>query len=260
MAKESTSIDHPKQSYDNRIRPLVALRAWQDLRKDKEDTGQVFKMIGALKGKSVEHTVRRMKQHETGHRLLAEKPNILDVLEDRERLRAMPEGSLGRAYLYFMESEGFTAQGLIDASAQGAQASQEGLDPDVAWMGSRMRDLHDLYHVSTGYGRDPLGELCVVGLGNVQNRNRGIGFLVFMGRRDFRKRLPNLPIEKCFKEAKSRGRNAVFMAAVDWESLLDKPLEDVRKELRLTKAETYEATRTQIEAMPASEEVSQQAA
>lgn len=236
--------DQKVQDYDNRIHPMVAYRAWKDLRSNKEDTGQVFKMIGALKGKSTEKAVERMKESETGRRLLEEKPNLLDVLEDRERLRAMPEGSLGRAYLYFMESEGFTAQGLIDASAQGAR--QVNVDPDVAWVGNRLRDLHDLFHVSTGYGRDALGELCVVGLGNVQNYNRGIGFLVFMGRRNFRKNLPALPIEGCFKEAKARGREAVFLAAIDWESLLDKPMEDVRKQLGLIDAPVYKDTKAKI--------------
>lgn len=235
------------QDYDNRIHPLVALRAWRDLKSNKEDTGQVFKMIGALKGRSIEKVVARMKKSKTGLRLLKEKPNLLDVLEDHERLRAMPEGSLGRAYVHFMESEGLTAQGLIDASAEGARVVS--VDRDVAWVGNRLRDLHDLYHVATDYGRDPLGELCVVGLGNVQNYNRGIGFLVFMGRRDIRDRLPNLPIEECFQEAKARGRKAVFLAAVDWESLLDQPIEDVRKELGLGRARVYNDTKAKLAVM-----------
>lgn len=244
MTKQKAST---VQDYDNRIHPMVALRAWKDLKSNKEDTGQVFKMIGALKGKSTEKAVARMKKSKTGRRLLEEKPNLLDVLEDRERLRAMPEGSLGRAYLYFMESEGFTAQGLIDASAEGSRVVN--VDPDVAWVGNRLRDLHDLFHVASGYGRDPLGELCVVGMGNVQNYNRGIGFLVFMGRRDFRERLPNLPIEECFQEAKARGRKGVFLAALDWESLLDKPIEDVRKELGLGRARVYNETKAKLGVM-----------
>lgn len=235
------------QDYDNRIHPMVAYRAWKDLQSNKEDTGQVFKMIGALKGKSTERAVARMKQSLTGRQLLKEKPNLVEVLEDRESLRAMPDGSLGRAYLYFMESEGFTAQGLIDASAEGSR--QVNVDPDVAWVGSRMRDLHDIFHVACGYGRDPLGELCVVGLGNVQNYNRGIGFLVFMGRRNFKKNLPNLPIEACFKEAKQRGRRAVFLPAIDWESLLDKPMDFVRRELGIEAASIYDDTKAKLAAM-----------
>lgn len=245
----SQTNDATKQTpYDNRIHPFAALRAWKDLQSDKEDTGQVFRMIGALKGKSTERAVKRMKLSENGRRLLEEKPDIVPILEDRERLRAMPEGSLGRAYLHFMESEGFTAQGLIDASGQGTERP-EGIHPDVEWMGNRLRDLHDLYHVSTGYGRDPLGELCVVALGNVQNYNRGIGFLVFMGHRSFKKRLPALPITRCFKEAKTRGRDSAFMAAYDWEGMLEKPMDEVRSELGLLSAETYDDTSAKLTAM-----------
>ena len=39
-----------------------------------------------------------------------------------------------------------------------------------------MRDSHDLYHVVTGYGRDGLGEICVLTFGNAQFHNHGIGF------------------------------------------------------------------------------------
>ena len=40
---------------------------------------------------------------------------------------------------------------------------------DERWMGERLRDIHDLFHVITGYGRDALGELCLLAFTNAQH-------------------------------------------------------------------------------------------
>jgi ubiquinone biosynthesis protein COQ4 len=239
-----TGAEEATPQYSNRMRPLDAWRAWKALVKDKEDTGQVFKMIDALKGKSIERATARVKASETGRRLLAEKPDIRALLNDREALRAMPEGSLGRAYLAFMEEEDLTADGLMDASFEAARP--QGIDPDIAWVGDRLRDTHDLYHVTAGYGRDGLGELCVLAFGNEQTKNRGIRFLVFMGQRLDKKTFKDLPIAECINEAKTRGRNAAFLPAVDWEAMLPRQLEDVRRELKIPEPINYRETLPKI--------------
>jgi ubiquinone biosynthesis protein COQ4 len=234
------TVAQPDAPYSNRIRPLVAWRAWKALLADKEDTGQVFKMIEALKGKSMENTLATVRASEVGKRLLAEKPAIRSLLNDREALRAMPEGSLGRAYLEFMESEDLTADGLMEASFEAPRAPAR--DEDMAWLGEHLRDLHDLYHVSTGYGRDGFGEIGVLTFGNVQTKNRGISFLVFMAERQNKKEFPDLPIAECLKEARDHGRAASYLASVDWEAMLPKSLEQVREELGIAEPRRYRET------------------
>ena len=71
---------------------------------------------------------------------------MLDVLSDRERLRALPEGSLGRVYLDFMEREGLSADGLAEAAENG---HSPGGDPDERIFRHWARDSHDLWHVLT---------------------------------------------------------------------------------------------------------------
>ena len=226
--------------YSNRIRPLDAWRAWKALLRNKEDTGQVFKMIEALKGKSMEQTLATVRADQTGKRLLAEKPDMRAVLNDREALRAMPEGSLGRAYLYFMESEDLTADGLMDASFEAPRAP--GLDPDMAWLGDRLRDTHDLYHVTAGYGRDGFGEIGVLTFGNEQTKNRGLAFLIFMAKREDKKNFPTLPIAECIAEARAHGRAASFLASVDWQAMLPLPLQEVRTRLGIDEPRLYQET------------------
>src|SRR3546814_7467286 len=51
-----------------------------------------------------------------GRRRLAERPYLPALLDDHDALRRLPEGSVGRVYVDFMEREGLTAQGLVDES------------------------------------------------------------------------------------------------------------------------------------------------
>ena len=103
------------------IRYLKPLQAWRSMRAlidNPESTGEVFKIIQALKGASLSRAVSRLESSPEGRELLRRKPQILPVLTDREALRAMPEGSLGRAYLAFVESQYLSADGLVEASEE----------------------------------------------------------------------------------------------------------------------------------------------
>jgi len=120
-----------------------------------------------------------MRRSAFGRRVLAERRSLIDVLCDRERLRSLPEGSLGRVYLEFMEREGLSADGLAAAAEQGYQRRSS--DPEVRTYGDWARDSHDLWHVLTGYGRDPLGELCLLGVLYSQIRNPGTAFIALLG-------------------------------------------------------------------------------
>jgi hypothetical protein len=111
----------PTEPTYNPIRLGAAFRALWRLALDNDDTTQVFKIVDALRGRSDLRNVERMRESEIGRAILAERRSLLDVLANRERLRALPEGSLGRIYLAFMEREGLTADGLAAAADEGYQ-------------------------------------------------------------------------------------------------------------------------------------------
>lgn len=242
----------PDTKPDTRVRPLVAWRSVQKLLKDPEATGEVFKIINALKGDSLTRAMYEMHACESGRDLLKSRPSIVPLLEDRETLRQMPEDSLGRAYLHFMESENLTAQGLLDASAEAPRSeidpSSEFYDPEQIWLGERMRDIHDLYHVLTGYGRDPLGELSVIAFSNAQSHNRGIAFIVYMAQRRDAKISKGRIARDCVKEAKAHGSAAKWLAAEPWEKLLAEPLEDLRARLNIGTPTLYHEAMAQGQA------------
>ena len=230
----------------NRVRPLVAWRAMQALFKDKEDTGQVFKIIEALKGKSLEKTTNRVRSSETGQKLLNARPSIIDKLNDREGLRALPEGSFGRTYLNFVERENISADGLTAASNEVPRS--EASEDDVRFVGERIRDTHDLYHVLSGYGRDALGELCLLAYTQKHSPNRGVSFIVFMAQRRDNKVIPKVDVDSCVTEAKRNAKTATWLIDQPWEELLAEPLDEVRQKLNIIPPELYVATRPAFEA------------
>jgi ubiquinone biosynthesis protein COQ4 len=92
--------------------------------------------------------------------ILDSETSLLNVLSNRKQLKAMPEGSLGRQYLAFMEEGNISAEGLKEASEN--DDSERFSDPDMETYALRLRDQHDLWHVVTGFGLDVAGESCLL--------------------------------------------------------------------------------------------------
>jgi len=116
-------------------------------------------MVALLGDATGEATLRRMRQRmledAVGRRLLRERPRLRSVALAPAALRVLPDGSLGRAYLGFMEHYGF--------SADGRPAVREDMlaDGELAWVMARYREGHDFTHVLTGLPPTLAGELAL---------------------------------------------------------------------------------------------------
>jgi ubiquinone biosynthesis protein COQ4 len=220
------------------VRPLDAVVALARLIRDPNDTVQAFRVVRALDGHHADRLFRRFAESEGGARLLAERPSILAALSDRESLRALPEGSVGRAYLAFCEREGITADGLVEASEL---EERDRLDPDFRYMADRLRDSHDLWHVLAGYRTDLLGENSVLAFTAAQTGSAGVALLAAAGYvRSFTlKSELSRPARALVRDAFLRGRRAAWLPALPLEELLARPLADVRRELGLGEAPSY---------------------
>jgi ubiquinone biosynthesis protein COQ4 len=207
-----------------RLRPMLALRALRDFRRNKEDTHQVFLMIEALRGKTTLRQFARFRQTETGRAVLAERRRLLDRLSDRTSLAALPAGTLGHAYYDFMASENLSAEGLVAAS----KVERPPMPDDVTLFRERNREMHDLLHVVTGYGRDPLGEACLVAFSFAQTRLKGFALIAVHAARRINRALPGRPVWRAVFEGYRHGRSAGWLPAADWEALLAEPVEAIR--------------------------------
>lgn len=219
------------------IQPLVAVRAMRDLLADPDDTALVFRIIRALSGNSFERLYQRVLADPQGSIVLNERREILPVLQDRDRLRALPNGTLGREYARFLDREGISAEGLVDASEE-HEDDKIFLDERARCLSNRLRDTHDLWHVVTGYQRDLFGEHALLAFSYAQTRNPGIGFIVVMAAiRRWREGEKNvIPLAW---EGYRRGRRAAFFVAADWEGMLAMPLDEVRRLLKVEEPPVY---------------------
>ena len=215
-----------------------AARALGKLLKDPDDLPQVFTLIDSISGTAPLRLLRGFRRDPHGKRLLKERPDITRQLCDRAYLRSLPDGSVGRAYLAFIESENISPEGIRDASDAGiAEKHDKG---DMLYMKERMRDTHDLWHTVTGYKGDVAGEIGLLAFILAQNFHLGIAFIVGAAAvRGF-----SFDSTGMIVEGYRRGRASKWLPAQDWESLLPRPLEEVRKELNLGAPPVYEPVRT----------------
>jgi ubiquinone biosynthesis protein COQ4 len=231
----------PETQAKNPVRWGAAFRALLALSQDNDDTTHVFKIVDALRGDSEREPLARMKQTPIGRKIIEENRSLLDVLSNRERLRALPQYSLGRTYLAFMENEGLSADGLADASVEGYGGRK--LDAELRTFTTWARDSHDLWHVLTGYGRDPLGELCLLGVLYSQINSTGTGFIALLGLLRVSFEYPGAPSIRAVRQGFRIGRKAESLMAQDWEVLLTRPFEEVRSELGIERPTYYERSR-----------------
>ena len=218
---------------DTRLRPLEAVRAVRRLFANPGDTRQIFAIFRAMRGRSGIRAFRRFAASPTGAAVLRQRRRLLDSLTDRATLAALAQGSVGRFYFDFMEDENLSAEGLVQAS----QAwEHDPVPPDIALFRERMRDAHDLTHVLTGYGRDPLGELCLLAFMYAHTRNLGMALIVAMSW----SRLPPAA-RRAVSEGWRNGRKTRWLQDQDFEALLPRPLDEVRRQLGIATPLRYRA-------------------
>jgi ubiquinone biosynthesis protein COQ4 len=207
-------------------RARVALRG---LVADPEKTHEVFELIEALAGEAGEGHFQRFLAHPGSETLLREKPDLIAALSDFDSLASLPPESLGAHYLRFMRDGGIDAEGLVTASEQ-IEREDLGRDPDRIWFFDRVRDMHDLWHVLTGYGRDIAGEAANLAFTYAQVRNRGVGLIVLTSMHLGPWTL-DCHWQRYLGRAYLRGRRADLLSAAPYEAMLKLPLPEVRKRL-----------------------------
>lgn len=215
---------------------LHALRAMRRLLADKEDTAQVFEIMRALNGTSTARGYHRLLTTAQGGRIAYERAEFAEALMDDAWLDSLPEGSLGAAYRSFVRAEQLSAEGLAEVSRTGATHIDE--PHPYAWFGRRTRDVHDIWHVLSGYGRDGLGEACLVAFSYAQTRGLGWAFIAAVSALRARK-ARTYPYVGAIWEGYRRGKAAAWLLGEDYERLMGEPLESVRRRLNLPAPAIY---------------------
>jgi len=237
FAADGTVLRHPDRPVP-RYRPLRAVRSFQALIKDKEDTSLVFKIFESLPSKTFLPRVQRLALSQQGENLRVSESSLAQILDDHCALRRTPKGSLGHAYCDFMEAEGLSAAGLVAESERLGWAKYPDL---VQWFIERSRDTHDLFHVLTGYGRDALGEQCVLLFTHGQAPSQGHLLIGYAGAANIKNmvRASKAPVIGAVRQAHRTGKGAPRLIEQSISELLAQPIDDVRAALRIQQPTQY---------------------
>jgi ubiquinone biosynthesis protein COQ4 len=224
----------PKMRYD-------LPRAWfhfKELVKDKEDTAQVAEIFQALPWRGIYDAALAFLKTDRAQEIRRKEPSLVAILDDHAALRKLPAGSLAHVYCDFMEREGLSAQGLVDELDKNRPASMY-FDDQVSWYFNRMRDTHDLLHILTGFGRDALGEQCVLAFTYSQQPSPAHLFLAYAGGLEIRKHPVKVPVFRAVREAQNMGKACPRLVEMAITELLPLPIEEARARLNIAEPKFY---------------------
>jgi ubiquinone biosynthesis protein COQ4 len=229
-----------------KFRPFKAMGHFRNLVRDKEDTAQVFHIFDCLPRRDFIDEVRTLTESAHGRRLMQSEPFLPTMLDDHATLEALPEGTVGRAYVDFMKREGLSAIGLFEESFKMGRVRH---DDQMQWVIDRMRDTHDLLHILTGYGRDALGEQCVLAFTYGQQKSLGNLFIAWAGALEIKRTVkPTASIMSAVKEAQAMGKVARRLVDEDITALMAEPLDAARARLGIGTPTIYQRAHAEWQA------------
>lgn len=223
----------------------TAFKAVRKLLADPNDTVQVFRIMQALNGAASKAGYEKLIATPEGGRMAYQRVELCARLMDRAWIDSFAPGTVGAAYRDFLDRTGYSAKGLAEVSNQDRRA--EDVAHPYAWFGRRQRDIHDIWHVLTGYQADePLGELCLVNFSYAQGGGLGWGFIAKMGMLKSVGKKNGAVLRRAVREGYKRGRQAAWLNYEDIEKLFAEPLDAARARLKLSEPVAYKAAQVAL--------------
>ena len=194
-----------------------------------------FDAMSAIVGRGETVMIQLMRSSEHGRQAIETRGSLWGLVTNRDHLRALPDGTLGREYVRFADDkniypeqfEALLTEALGRSSDEISHGSEEG-----HFVHDRYRHLHDVWHVVLGYDTDDEGELGILAFTGRQNGYRAhyiaafiqasVGLFKGEGRK-----------LRVFVKGWRRARRAECLLNQDWKALFELPLEEVRQRLNL---------------------------
>lgn len=216
---------------------FTALRAVRKLMADGNDTAQVFRIMRALNGPSMPRNFSRLLGTIEGRRMVYQRVELAERLSDPAYIAQFAPGTVGAAYRAFLERTGYSADGLAKVS----NLDQEPVVEDAyMWFGRRTRDIHDIWHVLTGYRADEsLGEAALVAFSYAQTGGKGWAFIAIAASLKSLRVSGGTAFARAVIEGYRLGRRASWLLGEDYEKLLHEPLEAARARLGIAQPVRY---------------------
>ncbi len=156
----------------------------------------------------------------------------LSPTPDVAYLGSLPEGTLGKAFEQYLTSNGLDANLLRESAFIPAHKAR---GDDVGHLAERGFQLHDLFHVLTGYDTTPLGEVRVVSFTVAQTPAPYPAMIIASRPLQMVLYRPQLlpAVMDAITEGWALGRRAKSLLDVHWEEHWERPLDELRREYDL---------------------------
>ncbi|KAJ3028936.1 UNVERIFIED_CONTAM: Ubiquinone biosynthesis protein [Siphonaria sp. JEL0065] len=182
--------------------------------------------LGELTGECALQRMRtKMVLDPTGRRLLRDRPLINTGTVNLQRLREMPRNTLGRAYVNFLDLE------CVSPDTRTPVRHMPEADEELKYVMLRYRQVHDFFHVLTGLGTSLEEEIAVKWFELAQT---GLPMTLLSGLLG-PLRLSSADRKLLFTEhvpwLLQAGTRSKFLMNVYYEEILEKPMDQVRKEV-----------------------------
>jgi ubiquinone biosynthesis protein Coq4 len=214
---------------DARLQSLRMVAGLAEFLKHPDSLESVFKVASSLRNSPLS---AQMFRHLLANPRMAElvEQNWRPAPIDLDALKQLPEGSLGHVYAQQLRSQGLTPDSLIDPSP--VHSAQE-------FLVHRLRETHDIVHVLTGFGTDPIGELGLQAFNLAQNRSPLAVMLIFGAMlSSLQNDEPLEPLLTALARGFALGLQSPCVIAYRLEDGWDRPLADWQRELGLPVAES----------------------
>jgi ubiquinone biosynthesis protein COQ4 len=202
------------------VRARRVAGAMLGLHRDPNRLDLVFVLGEAANARVLPRAWAMFEGHPEGRRVLADRPEIDSKHTDLAALARLPDGTLGREYARFLETNRITPDVF---------KAPEGIDPRAAYLAQRLRQTHDLWHVITGYETDLRGEVLLQAFTFAQTRAPSAFFIAAFG--GLRGTLKNPRFFARVARAYRHGEKARRFAPLYWEERWATPVEAIRADL-----------------------------
>jgi len=205
-----------------------ALFAFIQIVYDHDNLAQVLTLANELNNANPEtrdQVVAHVRTHPRGAAALSERPRIRNP--DLAKLSELPSGTLGRAYADVFRPKGINPSDVYIPTLP--------IGDEREYVVVHINESHDLWHIVTGFEPEIAGELGLQAFYaaqlqlNLPHTLLAAGFLntLLFAWEDRHRRLAAIA------RGYALGLRADLLFGVPWVKWLDRPLADVRRELRI---------------------------
>lgn len=227
------------------IRYLKAIRLLREFRQAEAQDKPLDKLFEAeriFNEPVLQKSFVRFKKSTVANKVFTADKELIDIQSNREYLMSLPEGSLGREFLSFMDENLDFYAGYQYDMYKNAWADVLDSKDKKRFM-SRLFACHDFVHLTVGWSRMILGEAHAAAFHSTpyQNDSNSFKFLVAVGHIKVLVTTKDLKtlwmFIKSIREAKRLSKKIPFIATIDWESMMAMPLEEVKKKIDISDAD-----------------------